>query len=128
MSNETPETCTMNIKGYIPVFRTMGTKDDWKPIPVSESRYQGVPTPALFGHALRLVGCFGHAQAVALSWLWVAECEANGERYAYEVGIERKDIQIETSSKRELTLVLHPEKPDESMGDIYTPTRKQDKP
>ena len=119
---ETPETSNYSISGYLPVYREVGADEKWMIIPTERVKgHHGVPAPACFGDALTLVRCYGHAQATALMWMFVAGQEAIGQRYKYETGLEERKIQIKTSNVRVSVQKEHPQKKDETLGDLYIP-------
>jgi hypothetical protein len=115
------ENQTSNISAYIPVYRDREhISGKWKQIKTRRTPPDvGAPSPGLFGDVLTAAGYFGHAQAMTLIWQFVAQAEAVGERYKYEVALEIRNLHYEWKSEVEETQIIHPSKPDEDLSEIY---------
>lgn len=64
-------------RAYMPQWLDGAT---WRDVQIEHAVVGGVPQPKSCGGINHTIGLFGHAQAVALAWMWAATAAAEGRR------------------------------------------------
>lgn len=94
-----------NFNGYNPEYRSRDSGDDpwrsWRSIPIDTIEGKGgVPHPIFQGHILKSLSLYGHAQAKALMWMFLADIKASWKVVQVEARVQKYQIVYDLKSNK----------------------------
>ena len=88
-----------NCSGWAPEYYDYD-RNEWRPIPVSQSKQWGVPHPSFNGGVLLALGMYGEHQALALAHMYAAGQEADWRTGWPTVRVQKYEVVFDLKARK----------------------------